>query len=70
VLHRRRPGVVGLLVVLRPERFEHELGGLQPERDLEFGRDELGHTVDRRTSVQVGWAESFVLGEPVFPNDS
>jgi hypothetical protein len=43
VLHRRRPGVVIVLVVLGRKRFEDELGSLEPERDLELGRDELGH---------------------------
>jgi hypothetical protein len=42
VLHRRRPGVVIQLVVLRSERLEDELGSLEAERDLEVGRDELG----------------------------
>jgi hypothetical protein len=36
--------------VLGAEWLEHELGGLEPERDLEVGRDELGHTPDRRRS--------------------
>jgi hypothetical protein len=29
--------------VLGRKRFEDELGSLEPERDLEVGRDELGH---------------------------
>ena len=41
-----------LLVVLRPERLEDELGSLETERDVEAGRDELGHATDRRTSAQ------------------
>jgi hypothetical protein len=36
--------------VLRPVRFEHELGGLEPEWYLEVRRDELGQRtiVERR----------------------
>jgi hypothetical protein len=36
--------------VLRPERLEDELGSLETERDVEVGRNELGHAtiVDRR----------------------
>src|SRR6476660_7108547 len=41
VLHRRRPGLVVGLVVLRPERFEPELLSRQSERDDEPGWDEL-----------------------------
>src|SRR5829696_771664 len=52
VLHRRCPGVVVELVVLRPERLEDELGSLETERDVEVGRDELGHATNRRTSAQ------------------
>jgi hypothetical protein len=39
--------------VLTSERLEHELGSLVTERDLEVGRDELGHATDRRASAQV-----------------
>jgi hypothetical protein len=52
VLHRRRPGVVVQLVVLRSERLEDELGSLETERDVEVGRDELGDGTDRRTLAQ------------------
>jgi hypothetical protein len=51
VFHRRGPGVVVLLVVLRPERLEDELGSLETERDVEVGRDDLGHATDRRRSA-------------------
>jgi len=37
VFHRRRPGVEVLLVVLRRERPEDELGSLETERDVESG---------------------------------
>jgi hypothetical protein len=30
--------------VLGPERLEDELGSLETERDVEVGRDELGHS--------------------------
>jgi hypothetical protein len=33
--------------VLRAERLENELGSLETERDVEVGRDELGHAADR-----------------------
>ena len=52
VLYRRRPGVVVQLVVLGPERLEDELGSLETERDLEVGRNELGHATNSRTSTQ------------------
>ena len=52
-------GLVILLVVLGPQRLQDELGGLEPERDLEIGRDELGHATDRRTSTR--WES----GEPI-----
>jgi hypothetical protein len=34
--------------VLRPERLEDELGGLEAERNLEVAWDELGHPADPR----------------------
>jgi hypothetical protein len=43
VLERRRPGLVVTLVVLGPQRLEDEVGGLEPERDVEVGWNEVGH---------------------------
>jgi hypothetical protein len=48
VVHRRRPGVVVLLVVFRLERLEHELRRLESARHVEVARDELVHAADRR----------------------
>ena len=44
--------VVVELVVLGPERLEDELGGLETERNVEVGRNELGHATDHRTSAR------------------
>ena len=62
MLHRRRPGVVVQFVVLRPERLEDELGSLETERDIEVGRNELGHETNRRTSTQGEQAERLSPG--------
>src|ERR671918_773309 len=58
VLHRRRPGVVVQLVVLRAERLENELGSLETERDVEVARDELGHATDRNPSHAPAFANA------------
>jgi hypothetical protein len=44
--------------VLRPERLEDELGSLKTERDVEVGRNELGHATDRRTFGSRGAGEA------------
>jgi hypothetical protein len=51
---------VVLVVVLGSERLEDKLGGLDSERDLEIGRDELGHATDRRTSTEVESGKAIV----------
>src|SRR6185503_4160424 len=43
VVHRRRPGVVVLLVVFGSQRLEDELRRLEPARYVEVARDELVH---------------------------
>jgi RimJ/RimL family protein N-acetyltransferase len=53
--------------VFGPERLEHELGSLETVRDIEVGRDELGHATDRRTSAQVA-GESFAVCDATRPD--
>jgi hypothetical protein len=49
--------------VLRPERLEDELGSLETERDVEVGRNELGHATDRRTSARGNLGSESHLGQ-------